>query len=123
MGKCHELKRQMLVLPQALCCDSKYHSLPAPKLTGNFEKILAKKKGCYSCVITSLYFMLVLLHITLYSMYSISSFCKIQNITIRFQILVKLLRERIEGWIVWFSFGFNFMGHMGGCFLCHHCFY
>lgn len=130
MDKCQELKQQMLVLPQVLCYDSRYYSLPAPKLIGNFAKILAKKRYCYYYVLILLHFMLVLLPVTLYLMYSISSFPKIQNIRrdpelrpihcccmcIKFQILVKFLPERIEGLdcVVWFCFVLFFNFILGG---------
>lgn len=72
----------MLVLPQALCYDSRYcFPLPlSPKLIGNFEKILVRKRFHYSSVLILLRFMLVLVSVTLYLTYGISSFPKIQNL-------------------------------------------
>lgn len=78
LDQCHELKQEVLVLPQSHCYDSGYYSLPASKLLGNSEKILVKKRCPYSNVLILSCFVVVLLPVILYLMYTFSSFPKIQ---------------------------------------------
>lgn len=103
---------------------SRYYSLPASKLLGNFEKILVKRRCPYSNLLFLSRFMLLLLHSTLYLMYSISRFCKFRpykRFWVRFHLLLlciyiwfwnltKFSPGKIEGldWF-WFSFDFEFL--------------
>lgn len=115
--------RRCLCFLGSHCYDSRYYSLPASKLFGSSEKILVKKRCPCSNVLILSCFMVVLLPVILYLVYIISSFSKIQTlkvdsewscihcccISIWFWNLTKFLLKGLRGWIVWFSFGFEFL--------------